>query len=66
MTNNPNKNYYNNNQGFYNNEFNNNSFEENNSLTYNTPNNVLIKTPHFNQNGIVVNVKSSIQQQSNY
>lgn len=43
---------------------NNNSFEESNSITYDKPNNILIKTPHFNQHGIVVNVKSSIHNQS--
>lgn len=49
-----------------NNAFTNNSFDENNSTLYDKPNNVLIKTPHFNQNGIVVNVKSSIQNQSKF
>jgi len=43
--------------------FNNNSFEENNIIKVEKPHNILIKTPHFNQNGIVVNVKSSLQSQ---
>ncbi len=64
ISNNQNKNNFNNNPGFFNNEYN-NSFEENNSISYNTPNNIVMKTPHFNPNGIVVNVKSSIQHQSN-
>lgn len=59
-----NYNLFRNNNNQNNNAFNNSSFDENNSIPYDKPNNVLIKTPHFNKNGIVVNVKSSIQNQS--